>query len=80
MNCNQCHSDAHGSTDFETSYSAFMRYGPAEIDSRASNSHGDNGLNLATEIAEIKPQWEQGLADYEDCLASNMEGSESLDQ
>lgn len=70
--CNRCHSDAHGSKDFQTSYDAFLDYGADLIDSRASNPHGGNGLDLSNEIVVIRPIWNQGVAAFEDCVAEKI--------
>lgn len=68
--CNRCHGNAHGSTDFNISYAAFMDYGVELIDSRATAPHGGNGLNLTNEINAIKPNWNLGENEYFACIAA----------
>lgn len=70
-NCNRCHSDAHGSTDLATSFQAFMQKGQSLIDYQATHPHGDNGVNLTTQIAAVQAPWAAGQANYATCLASN---------
>jgi len=69
-NCNSCHSNAHGSTDLETSFRGFMSKGVSTIDYKAMNPHGDNGLNLSNEISSLKSNWEVGQSEYMTCLSA----------
>jgi hypothetical protein len=70
-NCNRCHSTAHGSTDLNTSFQAFMQKGVTLIDYQATHPHGDNGINLTSQIAAIKNDWNAGQTNYMSCLASD---------
>jgi len=69
-NCNSCHSNAHGSTDLETSFRGFMSKGVSTIDYKAMNPHGDNGLNLSDEISSLKSSWDVGQNEYMTCLSA----------
>lgn len=70
-NCNRCHSNAHGSTDLSVSFQAFMQKGVTLIDYQATHPHGDNGINLTSQIAAIKNDWNAGQTNYMTCLASD---------
>jgi hypothetical protein len=69
-NCNRCHSDAHGSTNISVSFQAFMLKGKSLIDYQATHPHGDNGVNLTSQIAAIQSDWSAGQSAYTTCLAS----------
>lgn len=68
--CNQCHSEAHGSTNVDVSFRHFMEKGVTTIDRKATQPHGDNGLNLSSEIASFKGTWNQAESDYSSCMQS----------
>ncbi len=70
-NCNQCHSNAHGSTDVRLSYNAFQAKGKQLIDFQATNPHGGNNINLTNEIAAVQQPWADANAAYSECLAAN---------
>ncbi len=70
-NCNNCHSSSHGSKNLNSSFSSFMSKGESLIEYKATHPHGDNGVNLTTEIAALKPEWNAGQEEYLVCLASN---------
>lgn len=76
--CNRCHSNAHGSTDLETSFTGFMAKGVNLINYKATHPHGDNGLDLTNQIASLTPQWESGQADYASCVASASAGDAQM--
>lgn len=67
--CNRCHSDSHGSLDFQTSYQAFITKSAATIDYKASQPHGDNGLNMTNQITSLRPAWDLGQQDYLNCVS-----------
>lgn len=70
-NCNQCHSNAHGSNDVQLSYNAFQAKGQNLIDFQATTPHGGNNINLSAEIAAIQQPWSDANAAYAACLAAN---------
>ncbi len=70
VNCNACHSAGHGSTDLETSFRGFQSKGVTMINYKATNPHGDNGVNLTSELAEIKEAWDEGQSKYMECVSS----------
>lgn len=75
--CNRCHSNAHGSTDLNTSYSGFMAKGASLVEYKATHPHGDNGINLTNQIASVKSQWNSGQDLYLACLASGGDSGEA---
>lgn len=73
-NCSSCHQheNSHASADFTTAFSAFMSKGTEVIDTRATNPHGDNGLDSPTmrsQINAFKSDWINGETRYENCIA-----------
>jgi len=70
-NCNNCHSNAHGSTDVRLSYNAFSSKGQALINYQATNPHGGNSINLTNEIAAVQQPWANATAAYTECLVQN---------
>jgi len=67
VSCNRCHSNAHGSTDLDTSFQAFMAKGVTLIDYQATHPHADNGVDLTTSISAVKNTWNQGQQNYVTC-------------
>lgn len=70
-NCNQCHSNAHGSVDARVSYNAFRAKGEQLIDFQATHPHGGNSINLTNEIANVQASWKAATDAYSQCLAEN---------
>jgi mono/diheme cytochrome c family protein len=77
VNCNACHSGGHGSTNLDISFQGFQSKGMTMINYKATNPHGDNGLNLSSELATIKEDWDVGQAQYMECLSSADSGGTS---
>lgn len=69
-NCNSCHGGAHGSTDLNISYSAFMAKGTNLITYQGSNPHGGNNVNISQQISGFSVAWSTAQGDYTTCLAS----------
>lgn len=69
--CYECHSNAHGSKDVRLSFNAFKAKGQTLIDYQASNPHGENNVNISSQIAAIQPAWEIAQAEYATCLSQN---------
>lgn len=70
-NCNQCHSASQGSTDLSTSFAVFMQKGTTLMNYQAEHPHGDNGLDLTTQITAITPAWNTAQSAYATCLATD---------